>query len=386
VLLPLLFTAPWLGVLAFVVFRVRLPQELPQRGPEVAPFVSVVVPARNEAVNIRTCLHSLTASTYPAFEIIVVDDRSEDGTADLARRVSAGKASRVEIVDGAELPEAWLGKPWACWQGARVARGELILFTDADTTHGPDLLGSAVAALQEDRADLLTVVGRQLMGTFWERLVQPQIFLTMVLRFYDVDRSLGKGRWRDAIANGQFMLFRRDSHDALGGHRAVRDEVVEDLALAQLVVRRGMRLVVRRSETSFATRMYRSLGELIEGWSKNLTTGALQTMPRRIRPFVAPLSAVVGVCLWILPPLLLAVTLTGAGGPSLRIWATATVGVSAAFWMLFTARMGAPFVYGALYPLGSGVGLYILLRSWIRGRTVAWKGRTYLLKDVAEAP
>jgi hypothetical protein len=101
---------------------------------------------------------------------------------------------------------------------------------------------------------------------------------------------------------------------------------------------------------------------------------------------VAPLSAVVGVGLWIVPPLLLAATLVGAGGRSLQIWTTTTVCVSAAFWMLFTARMGAPFVFGALYPLGSVVGLYILLRSWIRGRTVAWKGRTYLLKDVAEAP
>jgi chlorobactene glucosyltransferase len=381
-----LLTAPWVAVFAFLVLKVRLPRELPEHSAGRSPAVSVIVPARNEAINIRTCLTSLSLSAYPDFEIVVVDDRSDDDTAEIARSVPKGRAGWIEVVEGADLPEGWLGKPWACWQGAVVARGDLLLFTDADTVHGTDLLGRSVAALDEDRADLLTVVGRQLMGSFWERLVQPQIFLTMVFRFYDIERSLQKRRWRDVIANGQFMLFTAPTYRALGGHRAVKDEIVEDLALAQLVVRSGLRLAVRRSETSFATRMYRSLAELVEGWSKNLTTGALQTMPRAVRAFVTPTAAVLGAGLWLAPPALLAAALVGLGGDAMLTWAAATVAVSATFWMLFTARMGAPFVYGMLYPLGAAVGLFILVRSWMRGRRVAWKGRTYVLKDVAEAP
>ena len=188
--LPLLLALPWVGVLAFILFVARLPRELPPPGRSGAakPLVSVIVPARNEAANIETCLRSLAASTYPAFEVIVVDDRSEDGTAQIVRSLGAGNALRLRLVEGAELPAGWLGKPWACRQGAAAAEGGLLLFTDADTRHGPDLLARAVAGLHEEEADLMTLVGKQLMESFWERLVQPQIFMLMVFRFPRFER------------------------------------------------------------------------------------------------------------------------------------------------------------------------------------------------------
>ena len=138
---PLLLTLPWLGVLAFLLFVTRVPRELPDsdaRAAADAPFVSVIVPARDEALNIEACVGSLTASTYPAFEVIVVDDGSEDGTGRRARSMSPGNARRLHVIDGEELPPGWLGKPWACRQGAAAAGGELLLFTDADTIHGPE--------------------------------------------------------------------------------------------------------------------------------------------------------------------------------------------------------------------------------------------------------
>lgn len=385
-LLPFALALPWVGVLLFLMVVARRPRDLPTPGaPETSqPLVSVIVPARNEAVNIEACLRSVTSSRYPAFEVIVVDDRSEDGTADLARRLDPGGARRLLVLDGAELPPEWLGKPWACHQGALEAEGDLLLFTDADTRHEPELLARAVAGVHEEGADLLTVVGRQLMESFWERLMQPQIFMLMFFRFPRLEETAKNPRWRDAIANGQYMLFRRAAYDAIGGHESVRDEVVEDLALAQRVKRAGMALRIRGAEDYLATRMYRSLGQIIGGWSKNIVLGGLQSVPRWLRPFMPPVSLGVGVGLWIAPPLALAAALGGVGGTGLLVWASTVCAVSVLIWAHFTRQMRAPAVYGLLYPLGAAVGAYIFTRSWARGRHVEWKGRHYDLPSPAE--
>lgn len=379
-MLPLLCALPWGGLLAFLLLRVRLPREVPEGPPSRCPGVTVVIPARNEAVNLPTVLATVTSSRYPDFDVVVVDDRSSDGTGALARSFAPGRARRLTVLDGTELPEGWLGKPWACWQGARGARGELLLFTDADTVHGPELLGRAVAALQEDGADIVTLVGRQLMESFWENVVQPQVFLTMVLRFHDVERRARAGQWRDVIANGQFLMFRRSTYDALGGHAAVKGEVVEDLALAQHAVREGHRLSVRLGRSALATRMYRSLGELVRGWSKNSLAALRQTVRPGFRPFAAPVSVAVGTTLWIAPPLVLALTLGGVGGAAWMWWSGSAVAASTLLWVLFSRRMGAPWYYGLLYPLGASVALFIFVRSWILGRNVEWKGRRYRVR------
>ncbi|MDZ7781021.1 MAG: glycosyltransferase family 2 protein [Gemmatimonadota bacterium] len=402
-IVALALALPWLACLAFVRFGVRFPSSLPVAGegerPIVRgeherpdepywPLVTVVVPARNEAHNIRACLASLTASRYPNFEVVVVDDRSEDGTGEVARATAAGAAHRLTVVEGATLPEGWLGKPWACHQGARAARGEVLLFTDADTVHGPRLLERALTGLRQERADLLTLVGRQRMDTFWERLLQPHVFLGMLFRFPDFERTVANDRWRDAIANGQFIMMPREAYARVGGHEVVRDEVVEDLALAQHVKRAGMRLRVRGAEDALETRMYRSLRELIDGWSKNLVLGGQQSFPRWARPLVPPVALVLGALLWLVPPavLLLAGTevLTGRplllGGlePTVSLtWAALAVSASVAQFGYFSLRMGAGARYGLLYPLGAVLTSYIFLRSWVRGRNVRWKGRAY---------
>ncbi|RMH15176.1 MAG: glycosyltransferase [Gemmatimonadetes bacterium] len=376
---------PWLLLALFLALRARPPRPLPSLerarallGERGAPRVSVIVPARNEVHNIETVLRSLTASVYPRFEVIVVDDRSEDGTGDLARAVDAGNAERVVVIEGEPLPEGWLGKPWACAQGARAATGDLLLFTDADTRHAPDLLARAVAARQEDGADALSLVGRQLMESFWERVVMPQVILTMTLRFPDLRRPFRASRWRGAVANGQYILLDRGTYDAVGGHEAVRDEVVEDQRLAQELVRAGRVLSIREASDTFATRMYRSLTELVEGWSKNVATGARAATPPPARPLLPVLMPLAPVALWVFPPVLLLAGAAGwleAGSPAWAVWVS---GLSALFWAGWTRHLGAPAWYGLLYPLGAGVTAAIFLRSFARGSRVRWKGRDYL--------
>jgi chlorobactene glucosyltransferase len=207
----------------------------------------------------------------------------------------------------------------------------------------------------------------------------------MALRFYDIEGAVRRKRWRSVVANGQFMLFRREVYQAIGGHEAVREEVVEDVALARLVVRSGHHLSVRMAESTFATRMYRSLSELVEGWSKNMVLGGLLTAPPVVRPMLAPASVLVGACLWLAPPVALLLSLLGVGGVGLLVWSATVVSLSIILWMMFTSRMRAPFWYGLLYPLGASMGMYIFIRSWARGRNVEWKGRAYVVGDPAEA-
>ena len=431
-LLPFLFTLPWLLVCGQAV-RIRLPRPLPgegsprspeeespkspgegadeavtseQAGPSevvdilsdrsqeqasagpasggtagtagaASPQISVIVPARDEARSIKSCVASISASEHPSFEIIVVDDRSTDDTHAIASRVPIGNARRVEVLSGEELPEGWLGKPWACYQGAQRARGRFLLFTDADTTHTPTLMASAVSGLRQDGAQAITLVGQQRMESFWERLVQPQIFTMMMFRYLDLGRPVGRDRWRDAIANGQYILIERETYDDVGGHEAVRGEVVEDLALAQILARAGLRLTVRLAERQFRTRMYRSLREIVDGWSKNVILGGLMTLPAWLRPIMPPAVMSTIIALWIAPPIVLSATLVGFGSGSLQLWAAATTAISVSFWMAVNRRFGAPLAYGLAYPLGAAVAAFIFVRSWTWGRDIRWKGRSY---------
>ena len=377
------WSLPWLGLGVYVAVLVRDPTPLPgglndRKMGAPPPFVSVIVPARNEAHNIAACVRSLVASDYPGFEVIVVDDRSDDGTGAVARAVETGRAARKIVVDGAPVPHHWFGKQWACWQGVQEARGELLLFTDADTLHGEFLMARAVAGLHRDRADCLTIIGRQIMGSFWERLVQPQIFALLALRYPLMGREpLDQRQWRSAIANGQYLLFQRASYQEIGGHVAVRYEAAEDLRIAQHMVRLGRRLVVRSAHDDFATRMYRGLGELVAGWSKNMVQAGLQTVPRGLRSSAPALMFLAGIVMWLLPPLALVFALLGFGGHAWLLWSAGVTGFLILFWTAWGVRFGAPAWVGPLYPLGALLGLWIFALSWVGRARVEWKGRSY---------
>ena len=273
--------------------------------------MTVVIPARNEAGAIERVAASVLASSYRPFDLIVVDDRSTDDTAAIVERL-ADADPRVRLVRGAPLPDGWYGKPWACAQGAQQASGALLLFTDADTRHEPDLLGRAVAALQRERADLVTVSPHQACVTFWERVIMPQIWLLLGLRYHP--RRVNRARReRDVIANGQFILTTREAYTAVGTHAAVRHEVAGDLALAQTYLRHGRRLHFAFAERLMETRMYQSLPQLVEGWSKNIYLGGRRSFPGQpVLQALVPAMLVLALGFWLAPPLALAVGLMGA--------------------------------------------------------------------------
>jgi chlorobactene glucosyltransferase len=380
--------SPWVVVAGVLALWVREPPPLSPaggsngEGEAVFPSVSIIVPARNEARGIEACLRSLALQEYPDFEIVVVDDRSVDATRMLAEGVVWGNARRIEVVAGEPLPDGWFGKPWACAQGAAGADSELLLFTDADTYHGPSLLRSAVLALAEDDASAVSLIGRQELGTFGERLVQPQIFAVLGLRYLQLDRVHMREVAEDAIANGQYILVRRATYEDVGGHESVKGEVVEDLRLAQELAGAGHRLSLRREPDRFSTRMYHSLGEVLDGWTKNIAIGARQSAGWWGRFALMAIVAYVAV-LWLLPPSILAVSglwvaLGGAVSEPLWSWALGAALIGVLTWGGVYHRFRVSPAYGLLFPFGAALVGWIALRSGWRGdRRVDWKGRRY---------
>lgn len=375
----------WVLVSLLLVFGIREPRDLPSDpdAPSVGglPSVRIVVPARNEARGISACLESLAAQEYPNFRIVVLDDRSTDDTAGLAKAVAPGNAKSIEVVTGAPLPEGWFGKPWACWQAVEGAEEDLLLFTDADTWHGPFLLARAVTAMRQDGAAAVSLVGSQTLGSFGERLIQPHVFTLLGLRFRHLDRLAEGGGERDAIANGQYILIDRHVYGEIGGHEAVRGEVVEDLRLAQRLTGAGHPLSLRSARGAFATRMYHSLGEVVDGWTKNLATGARQAAGAWGPLALAGIVAYVLV-MWVAPPLAATWVLGTSPGEApnsdLLAWGGITSLIGIGVWALLYRRYEVSPAYALLYPLGAAIVAFIAVRSGFRGsRRIEWKGRRY---------
>lgn len=353
-------------------------------GPD-APMVSILVPARNEALNIGACAGSLLVQDYPNWELLVLDDHSEDGTGEIARGLGVSESGeRVRLLRGAALPEGWTGKGWACHQLAQAARGRYLFFTDADTVHAPGTVAAAVAYAERTQAGLVSAWPRLLTVTWGEKLIIPMIVLLgMVLyphwlvlilqRRPDWAAKLpAKYRRMLGAANGQFMFFTRECYEAIGGHAALRDHVVEDVALGRAVAARmheGMRL--RNCESlGFSTcRMYRSVGEVWEGFTKNLRAAFEESLAGFL------LIGTMQVCGFLAPFVMLFLPVAGKG------FVVAEVALIYLIRILLTARFRTSWLGCAMHPVGHALALAIGVNSWRRsaGNGVTWKGRTYTI-------
>lgn len=348
--------------------------------PESGPRISVIVPARDEERNIRRCVEALLSQTWPDYEVLVLDDRSSDATPRILAEL-AGRNPRLRVLHGADLPPGWAGKPYALHQAAAQARGEWLCFIDADTFLAPEALAAVHAAAQEMRADLFTLMTAQEVKTFWERVILPLVFTALSVGFSP--RKVNDPKRKDAIANGQFIFIRRAVYQAIGGHAAIKDSIVEDKDLAALVKGAGYRLVVADGRQVASTRMYTSLPEMWEGWTKNIFLGLKGSAGMLLLgAFGAFLSLMAALAL----PLWLAAGLAwfAAGGGSMALLVAAEAALLwgyLIFWRVLALRgTDVPRGYALTVPLGAAVFAAMMFASaWkvLSGRGVTWKGRRY---------
>jgi glycosyltransferase involved in cell wall biosynthesis len=306
------------------------------------------------------------------WELIVVDDDSADDTRAIAEAAASAR-SGVIVIEAPLLDLSdrggFTGKTNACWAAARRARGAWLLFTDADTIHQPGDLSRAIHEAEKYDAELLSYSPRQIVTGFWQHAVMPLVFSELA-SVYPPKKVSARGSDL-AAANGQFMLFEREAYFSVGGHRVVGREILEDVALARAIKRARFGIRFRYAPEALATRMYRTLPDMIEGWTKNLAL----LFPRCI----------------LLAGMELLQFLLFFGLPALALWLPQLVPLQRWAILLVWLRTTWGFYHRVArsnFPAGDvaasifGVPLFawLLIRSWLHLRmkkSVGWKGRSY---------
>jgi chlorobactene glucosyltransferase len=339
--------------------------------------VSVIVPARNEEVNIARVVRSL-ANQQGVREILVVDDQSVDRTGEILAALQA-EIPLLRILRVESLPEGWLGKTHAVAKGARAATGDWLLFTDADTEHLAGSLAELLQWAEDAHADLLSVSPGQETPTWWEKSVIPFVYvkLASLFRFEEVSdpHSLA------AAANGQYLLVRREIYERSGGHEAVKSEILEDVELARRIKALGGKLLFLPGARWVRTRMYHSFREMWQGWTKNLYLlyqGNLSKMLAAVASLwvldLFPVLAFIAACLWV--------AFVRAGGVATLMALGLFLLVLARQWNYgrALARLGFDPILASYQPIGAALlGALVLgsLRAHRAAGSIQWKGRHY---------
>jgi glycosyltransferase involved in cell wall biosynthesis len=326
------------------------------------PRVSVIIPARNEERIIERTVRAMLAQTYETLEVIVVDDRSNDSTGSILRALAD---PRLIVVHGDEPPPGWLGKPWALSQGSGRATGELLLFVDADVIYAPDAIAAAVADFEKRGAGLVSFFPQFELRGFWENVLMPNL-AECVFSIFPLVLANRSRRPVLALGGGPGNLVSRETYDAVGGHEALRGEIVDDVGLARLVRRSGKRTEAVRADDLISLRMYHGFREIVEGFTKN----SFAAFNRR---YGATIVITFVVLIANLLPYVMALRGDGIAIATVVAAVAMRVLVSASFrYRLDVALVAQPFM--------AVVWSWIMLRSmWITGikRQLAWRGRSY---------
>jgi len=335
-----------------------------------AGVVSAIVPARNEEAVIEACVESL-AQQDKIVEIIVVNDQSIDRTGEIVLGLTR-KHAKVRLLESTMLPPGWVGKNHAVWQGAGEARGEWLLFTDADAVHANNSSARGLEIAEKNSAAMVSFSPEQMMETWHEKALIPYVYCRLASRFSYA--HVNDPANPAAAANGQFLMIRRDVYDAVGGHASVAGEVLEDVALAKRVKGAGQRIWFGNGRGIVRVRMYRSFRGMWEGWKKNLYPlmgGTRETMLREFVRAVVPVAATLigAITAW---------AWLGSWTAAVGVLFGGLIGISAAYDGELRNAGFSPKLVGYGIPGRVLFGAVLLASNWgyQRGK-LGWKGREY---------
>jgi hypothetical protein len=356
---------------------------VPTQPPIALPTLAVVIPAYNEAVNLEDCVAAVLQSQLPdpqQLQVWIADDESTDGTPIIAQRL-ADQDERVHLIAVPPRPTdvRWMGKNWACTQAAAQAQGEYLLFIDADVRLKPEAVMTALLSAQMQQADLLSAMPQIECGCLAEWLAQP-LMIRMLIAGFNPKGVNDAAQPEVAFAAGPFMLFRRTAYDQIGGHWAVADQLVEDVALARRIKAQGLRMRLMFGTAVMTVRMYRSFGSLWEGWTKNLHLGAQRQVTGTL------LIALIAGC-FAVPCLVLLLStmefLLGWQWAMVPLWGAAGLWIwESSRWQQQAVAMQLPTRYGWLRGLGGLLVAAIAIASIIKTETGwgwTWRGRPLAL-------
>jgi len=336
------------------------------------PALSVLVAAKDEQANIGRCVSGLLSQDYPHVQVIAINDRSSDRTAEIIDGLAATDA-RLQAVHVRELRDGWFGKNNAMREGVERASGEWLCFSDADCAYDSTrLLSSAMRFALREKTDFLSVLPELEVGSLWERIVQPVAGAIMV--FWFPPHKVNDPAYPHAYANGAFMLMSRAAYVRLGGHEPVRATLNEDMHLARRAKRLGVRLRVIRGGRQYRVRMYTSFAQIWRGWSR-IFYGCLGTLPRLLGSVC--MLTIFSVSPYLTLPLS---PLMGGDWPWMAAAAAAAIlSQQSILWRLYPIT-GNPAPWALTYPLGAALCLGMTINAMRRlggGATTSWRGTVY---------
>ncbi len=337
--------------------------------------ISIIVPAKNEEKNIANCLYHLFRQNFKNCEIIVVDDRSTDKTPHLLENFKKLSPFPFRIIRIEKLPPGWTGKNHAMVAGSKAASGDWLLFTDADTTHSPESAASALETAISQKIDFLTLAPETESRTFWEKTVQPLAIGSLALWFNS--EKVNDPKTGNVLANGQFILVKKDVYEKVGGNESVKSEVVEDVELAKKIRAAGFTMKFLNGTKLYSTRMYSSLAEIKTGWTRIFTYLFKKNIPAILHKIF--LFVFVSLAPFFILKIELFFKFTNSS--SYRPLTLAlSLGVCA--WILLIRFIGNKMLksnpwYALLHPLGSVIMIWILSICILRiafNRPSVWRG------------